>query len=249
MATALAVSVALSRAGGQSLSSEEAAHSGIVLTPIGALPRVSRADLQPDSAARLQLQARYGSWKSVTGSGSAQFQNVGATAMYQLRRRLSLGGTFGYRSCGGCDGLYLAGLDAEASVFHQTNERRGEGFVDVALQGSAGYGRARTAPIRATSLGLWLPVSVSLPESNGSLVTLALAPGVAYGYLTDNGGDVLGYVGSDGGVRAMFSAGAAYRFAGPLALHVVFSRIMLDKSPTHFGLAVSWRAGARNDGS
>jgi len=247
-AVVLTLIIGAMSANAQALPREEAAHSGIVLTPIGALPQLTRIDLPADTVSRLQVQARYGLWKA-SASGSRQFQNMGVTALYRVLRRLSLGGTLGYRACGGCDGLMFGSADVDAGLFHQTNERYGEGFIDVSLQGSAGYGRANSDPISAVSAGAWLPVSVSLPEPNGALVSLSFAPGVAYGYLMDDGGDVLGYVGGDGGGRAMFSASFAYLLDGPLGLHASMHRVMLKNSPTHFGFGVTWRVGATTEAS
>lgn len=241
LAVLAAVVTLATRSGAQVLSSEEAAHSGIVLTPIGALPEVDHID-NGDEGKRVEVQLRYGLWKSPTAS--VQFQNFGVTGLYRVAHRLALGGTLGYRNCGNCEGLLLASADANVPLWHQTNERRGEGFIDIALKGSLGFGRADTTRIRALSAGAWIPVSVSLPEPNDALITITFSPGVAYGYLTDNSGHVLGYVGSDGGTRGMIGGGFSYIFRSALGIHATLHRVILSNSPTQFGLAASYRFGA-----
>lgn len=243
-AALLALALQAGEARGQALSSAEAAFSAIMMTPIGGLPQVTRIDLPADSMSRAQLRLRYGAWQTVASDSvfSTHIANFGATGLFRLTRRVSVGGTVGVRRCDACEQTTIASADVETALFHQTNERNGEGFFDLALQGSVGY--ATTTNVSAVSVGGWLPMSVSLPEPNSTLLTIAFAPGVAYGRLSDDSSSVLGAVGSAGGPRVMAAASISYLFDGPLGVHANLQRVMLNNSPTHFGIAASWRFGA-----
>jgi hypothetical protein len=220
------------------LSAEEAAHSGIVLTPIGALPLIFRVARDADSSSRLEGQFRFGRWKFK--QSPASFNNVGGTVLVRLTRRLRLGGTVGYRNCTRCDGLLLASVDGEAVLWRQ-NVVRGNGYATVALQGSAGIGTPDTTKLTARSVSAALPVGVSLPQSDGSMVTLFVAPGLAYGHLKDDAGTTLGYVGSDGAARGMIAAGIGYTIPLGIGVHTTVHRIAIKDSPTHIGVGVSYR--------
>jgi len=224
------------------LTTEEAAFRSIALTPIGGLPEVNRVGRALDSASRLEVQLRYGRWK--LAEGELGFQNLGATALVRIVNRLKLGGTIGRRSCDNCDGVVFGSADAFVPLFRQRTVE-GQGYLTVELHGSAGFARYDTTALKARAIGALLPVSVSLPEKDDALVTIFVAPGLAYGTLTDDEGIVLGQVGTAGQTRGVISAGIGYVLPVGFGMHAAVHRILVKDSPTHVGVAASWRFGAQ----
>lgn len=215
--------------------SAQAAFNAIILTPVGALPQVVLARRTLDSTARLAAALRYGQYSFNNGPGS--FSNVGLSGMLRLSSRMLATATVGQRSCGTCEGLKMGGLDLEVSLFHKSAGGDIGGDTDIGLRVSSGIGQANTSDVTATAIGVGIPVAVSLLQPEKSVLTMHLAPSLAYGTMKNNGV-------SDGGVRLVISAGIAYVFGFGLGVHLSGHRVTIEESPTQFGASLSWRFGA-----
>lgn len=225
----------------QTLDSKDAAHSAIILTPHGALPAVLRVRRDGDSLARVDADVRYGRYRF--NSRSALFHNVGVSARYLWHQRLSVGATLGMRSCDGCDGTTMGSVDVATVLWRKAGQDHGDSDTDLLLRVSGGLGKADTSGISAMTLAASLPIAVSLPQTEEGLLTLFFAPGVAYGFLDDETGRVLGYADGDGATLLTASAGVGFAFRPGLGVHASVYRVIIDDSPTQFGVALSWRFG------
>jgi hypothetical protein len=223
------------------VTNEGAAHTGIVLTPIGALPQVVRIDDGEDSTFRVEAQLRFSRWKLT--DEVATFSNTGASVMLGPSKRFAFGGTVGYRSCPDCETIRFGSFDTDIGVWHQNSVHRGEGYIDIGLQTSVGLGYADSTDLHAFSAGLWLPVSVSIPQSNFGLISVTFSPGVAYGQITDVNSSVIKYARTDGGTRTLLGGSFSYVFPSGLGLHASVHRIAVTGSPTHMGVAATYRFG------
>lgn len=219
---------------------ETAGFLGIILSPVGALPQVVRVNSADDSASRFGADVRYDSYRF---QNSRLFHNFGVSARYRVAPRLTLGTTLGTRSCGGCEGLRMASADARVTVVHRAASEPGSGDTDFGVLLSAGIGQPNRAHFNARSLAASLPFAITLPQRGHALLTLHLAPSLAYGYITDGSGDILGYAGGDGTTRFIVAAGVGYTLPNGLGAHVAVHRIIIDGSPTQLGFALSWAFG------
>ena len=214
-----------------------AAFSAIIWTPAGALPQIVRAQRTFNSGARGDVALQYGRYK--LNALADEIKNIGLTGGVRVTRRFRLGATIGRESCSSCDGLTMGGVDLSASLFHKGASADVGGDTDVGLLVRAGMGKADTSDVTARSLVLSLPLAVSLEQVENSVLTLYLSPSAAYGSLADNGVTL-------GGWRPMIGAGLGYQFGFGLGVHAAAHKVILDDSPTHFGLAVSWQFGGKH---
>jgi hypothetical protein len=218
-------------------ASDLAAFTAIILTPAGALPQLVRVRRTMDSTSRGEAAVRYGRYNFRNQSGA--FSNIGGTAMLHFAGRVQLGGTVGYRSCPGCEGLKMGSVDLGLSLFRREASGEIGGDTDIGMQVSAGMGKAAgTSDVSARSLTVSVPLAVSLPQAENSLLTLFLAPSLAYGSLKENGT-------TDGGSRFIVGAGLGYAFAFGLGVHASAHRIIIEDSPTQYGFALSWVFGGK----
>src|SRR5438034_3983611 len=84
-------------------ASELAGFNGLILTPAGALPQIVRAQRTMDTTTLGEVAVRYGRYNF--RDPSLAFDNIGVTAQAHLLRRIQVGGTFGHRTCSGCQGV------------------------------------------------------------------------------------------------------------------------------------------------
>ena len=236
---AAALIVAVSPMESQSNNSPEgqAAFNAIVLTPAGALPQIVRAQRMIDSGARGGVALRFGRYKFATSPDV--FSIVGGTGFVNLMRRFQLGATIGHRSCGTCEGLTMGSVDLSTTLFHKAASEDIGGDTDVGFLVSAGMGKADSSNVSARSLTLSVPLAVSLEQVENSMLTLFLAPAAAYGSFDNNGVTL-------GSWRPMIGAGLGYTFGFGLGVHAAAHKVVIDDSPTHFGLAMSWQFGGKH---
>lgn len=230
----------LAGAAAQPSVTETAGFQAIVLTPIGALPVVVNG-ASPDSTRRFVALVRYGRYRFE--SGSALFHNVGASVGMMVSRRLQAGATVASRTCGGCEGLRMASLDAAFKAWYQEADDLDGGDASLTLQVTAGWGKPNESSFTATSAAATLPMVVSLPQTWGGALEVFFAPAVAYGRITDHQGAVLPFGGIAASTRAVLSAGSSLRFAEGIAAHFAVHRVVIDDSPTQVGFGVSWSFG------
>lgn len=214
----------------QTSQSAQFGYRAILLTPVGALPQIVQVQRPTKAAVALRF-GRYGFKDGPTNN------IIGGSANVRLASRLHAGGTFGYQTCTGCEGLTMGSLDLVASLFHkQASNSNSGGNTDIQLQASYGMGKANTSDVSARSYTVSAPLAVSLPQQNDGLLTLFFAPAVGYGSLDESGV-------SDGSMRMLIAAGVGYNFAPGLGAHATVHRIVIEDSPTQLGFALSWRFG------
>ena len=212
-------------------AAEKAAFGAVLLTPVGALPAIVRVRPAFDSAARGDLSLRYGRY--TIASNEFLRNDIGLGGMLNLSRRLQAGGTIGYRSCE-CGSSTMGSVDIGASVWRKEAAGDIGGDTDIGLQMSAGLGKADTLDVTAWSLAVALPVAISLPQPENSLLTLFFSPALVYGIRRLNGV-------TEGAPLLMFGAGVGYTFQFGLGVHATVHRIVIEDSPTQLGFAISCR--------
>jgi hypothetical protein len=205
----------------------------ILLTPAAALPQ--SVPSWDSSAAHPGFALRFGRYSFT----SATYSNLAASAWVALASRLHVGGTFGQRTCEGCTGSFMGSVDVDAGLYHGRAKRRGDADTDLGLQLSAGLGKAKEGDFRARSVFAALPLGFTLPQANGTKLSLFVSPGVTYGRM-DSAGVTKGALSS-----VIIGAGAALKFPGGLGAHLAAHRIITGDSPTQLGFALSWTFGLR----
>ncbi len=239
---ALSLVALAARADAQPSPTESAGFLGIILTPVGALPQEVRVYNAEDSASRFGADIRYANYRF---QNSRLFHNFGLSGRFRVWPRLALAATVGTRTCSGCEGLRMASVDARFTMVHKAATEPGSGDTDLGVLLSGGIGRPNQARFNARTLALSLPFAITLPQPEHRLLTLHLSPSVAYGYINDGSGDVLGYPGGDGTTRFMVAAGVGYTLPVGLGVHAIVHRIIIEDSPTQLGFALSWAFGHR----
>jgi hypothetical protein len=234
VALAAATSVTAQTTTGPS-PSQRAAYAAIIFTPAGAMPAVVRIRRASDSASRGDVSLRYGRYSIPNSPGTRN--NVGVNGMFNLSRRLQAGATVGYRSCT-CESSSMGSLDLAASLWRKEASGDIGGDSDVGLLVSAGMGKADSTDFTAYSLSLGLPIAISLPQPENSLLTLFFSPSLAYGVRKLNGV-------TEGAPLFIFAAGVGYTFQFGLGVHAAVHRIGIEDSPTQIGFAMSWRFGTK----
>jgi hypothetical protein len=215
--------------------SQQAAFSAIILTPAGAMPAVVRVRRASDSASRGDVSFRYGRY-SIANSPYLR-NNFGVNGMLNVMRRLQAGGTVAYRQCT-CESSSMASLDVGASLWRKEASGDIGGDTDLGLLVSAGLGKADTTNLTAYSLALSVPIAISLPQAENSLLTLFFSPSLAYGLRKLSGA-------TEGAPLFVFAAGVGYTFQFGLGVHAAVHRIGIEDSPTQLGFAMSWRFGGK----
>lgn len=217
-----------------------AGYRAILFTPAGALPQVVMVHRMLQSRSRAGISLRYGRY-SLRGFDTP-FNNLGLSAWFGLGPRLQVGATVGQRTCGLCEGLRMGSIDVGTTLFHRPAAANTGGDTEVGLQLSAGKGKAKSSPVSATSLYLSAPLAVTLPQDQGSLLSLFLSPSVAYGSLSEPDA-VTGAQTSRGAARLLIGAGISYVLDVGLALHVEAHRVLIKDSPTQLGVALGYTFG------
>ena len=135
----------------------------------------------------------------------------------------------------------MASVDVDASLLHKGASGSIGGDTDIGLNVSAGFAKAKTSDVSARSLIVSLPLAVSLPQAENSLLTLFLSPALGYGRLSEpeTGGAIV----TRGASLPMIAAGLGFQFAFGLGIHAAAHRIIIEDSPTQIGFAMSWRFG------
>jgi hypothetical protein len=241
LSTAAVLFAVAAEVSAQASPSESAGFQGIILTPVGALPQVLHVPPVDQPLPRFTTEVAYGRYRF---QGNPEtFHNIGFSARVQAHQRVSAGVTLGNRSCSGCEGLRMAGADVQADLWQQAADERGEGRASLALRLHAGYGQPNRFRFNARSLAASLPVAVTLPQNRGSELTLFFSPVLAYGYINDGAGTILGRTGGDGATRAVIGAGLGYRMRQGLGLHMALHKVVIEDGPTQFGAGASWSFG------
>jgi len=247
---ALLALLAGTNAGAQDRINDLGSFRALVRTPAGALPSPVIVQMSQDSARRFAMDLRYG--RFTLRNQDFFINNLGVAARVRVIRSLNVGAIVARRTCSVCDGLTMVGVEASATLLHHKAVQLGAGDSDLGLQFSAGIGNPDTLAFITQSVGISLPVTVTLPQSNNGLLVLSVLPGVAYGRLKDDGGVVFattdslgaavpGPIGTFGATRLIIGASLAYLFPAGLGLHVTVHRIAIEESTTQAGAVVSWR--------
>jgi hypothetical protein len=213
--------------------SQQAARAALLLTPAGAMPTVVRTRRASDSASRGDVSVRYGRYDI----SPFVRNNFGLNGMLNVSRRLQAGGTVAYRSCG-CKSSSMASVDLGASLWRKPGSGDFDDETDVGLLVSAGMGKADTLDVTAWSLAFGLPLAISLPQAEHSLLTVFFSPALAYGVRKLSGG-------TEGAPLFIFAAGVGYTFDFGLGVHAAVHHILIEDSPTQIGFAMSWRFGGK----
>jgi hypothetical protein len=224
--------------GAQGSPEERGGFYGLTYTPAGALPAVILVKDVRDSAGLGWAALRYGRYKF--RDDPLVFVNYGVSGQLRVWRSVSLGGTYGYRSCNGCGGISMFSVDASGVLYHRDSQQRGEGDIEVGFQATGGYGKASAVDLSAMSVAGFMPLTVTLPQTYDALLTLTVLPGLAYGSLTDNTGQVFTSPTTAGSTRFILGAGVGYLFPAGLGLHATVHRVAVNESTTQAGLVVSW---------
>jgi hypothetical protein len=222
---------------------ERAGFLAIILTPVGALPSIVQVRGGEAVTPRGHLEVRYSRYRF--RDGVDDFQNIGIAGAFRLTSRIEAGATVGHRSCGNCEGLAMASADLTVAVWHRNAPSPDDGDTDIRLLLSAGYGEPGRQRFNARSLSAGVPIAITLPQQHDGMLSLYVLPTVAYGYINDGSGSVLGRSGGDGAIRLVMAAGVGYSFAIPLSLHLGVHRVIIHDSPTQLGVGASWRFGPR----
>jgi hypothetical protein len=212
---------------------EQAAFAALLLTPAGAMPTVVHIRRAADSASRGDVSIRYSRYTIAPYPRN----NFGLNGMWNVSRRLQAGGTVAYRSCG-CKSSRMASADLGASLWRQEASGDIGGDTDVGLLVSAGIGKADTLDVTAWSLAIGLPLAISLPQAENSVLTLFISPSIAYGLRQLSGV-------TEGAPLFLIAAGVGYNFEFGLGVHAAVHHILIEDSPTHMGFAMSWRFGGK----
>jgi hypothetical protein len=237
---ALAVlAAAAAPASSQSSTRARAGFYGLIYTPAGALPPLLLARDVVDSTARGTVDVRYGRYRD--RDDALTFNNIGLAASLRLLGRLRAGGVLGHRTCAGCEGLTMGGVEVAAPLLHRPALEPGAGDSEIGLVVSAGLARSNASQFTAQSVTGMLPLSVTIPQGNGALLMLTALPGLAYGRITDDSGVVLGTRASLGSIRFLFGANLSYLFPFRLGAHASVHRVAIRESTTQAGLGLSVR--------
>jgi len=238
-------------AAAQSRINELSAFYALIYTPQGALPSAVRAQTLRDSASRFSADVRYGRYKY--RDEQVAFNNIGLGAHMRVFHSVRVGGIVARRTCSmTCDALSMAGLEATSTLLHRGATEPGAGDSEIGLVLNAGTGKPSKAAFSVTSIGVSVPLTVTLPQSNEGLLALSVRPGVAYGRLKDDGGvifatlDSLGAImpgptGTFGATRFIIGASIAYLFPSGIGIHGTVHRIAIEESTTQAGAVMSWR--------
>jgi hypothetical protein len=220
-----------------------AGFQAIILTSVGAFPQTLRVPSPDGTMPRFSAEFLYGAYRF--RNSNVRFDNIGFGASIRAAPRLNLGFTLGQRDCEGCEGLRMADANVHVDLWNQKSDEPGEGRMSVAIQVNAGIGQPNESHFNARSLAAGLPLAVTLPQHNGSDLTLFFKPIIAYGYLNDGSGTVLGRTGGDGSVRLVVGAGVTYALVAGFAAHAGLHRIVVEDAPTQFGFGASYAFGRR----
>ena len=210
-------------------------------TPAGALPIVVLVKNARDSMPRGSVAVRFGISKN--RDDTLRINNYGASAKLRVWRGVSLGATYGYRTCeSGCTGLSMASLDASGTLLHFDAQHPEEADTEIAYQLSIGYGKADKRDLSAKSFAASLPMTVSLSQMYDGLLTLSFIPSIARGSLADNDTTVLlPGTGTYTSTKFMIGAGIGYLFPVGLGVHATVHRIAIAESSAQSGLVATWR--------
>lgn len=203
------------------------AYSALVNTPVGALPPSSYgADV---AAAPPGVELLYGRIEF----GSVGFDNFGV-GYGRSYGRARYGVLAGALTCGECDGVVVARLDAEILLRRRAAEEGGQ--FAVAVQPGVGFGHALGDDGRGDALSATLGVPVSYTVGTTWRVIMFATPGVGFGRIA----------GEHSGWRPM--AGVGVRVRGPAGLGAVLGvqQVMIENAGEMLaGLGVTVPAGRR----
>lgn len=209
-------------------------------TPVGALPTVILMKDARDSTPRGSVAIRYG--VSKLRDDTLRISNYGASAKMRVWRSVSLGATYGYRTCtAGCSGLSMGSIDVSGILLRFDAEHPEEADTEIAYQLSAAYGKAAKADLSAKSFAASLPMTVSLAQAYDGLLMLSFVPTVGYGSLSDNAATVFPTSGTYASSKLMIGAGIGYLFPMGLGFHATVHRVAIAESSAQSGLIATWR--------
>jgi len=238
-------------AGAQSRINDLSAFYALIYTPQGALPSPVTVQMPRDSASRFGADVRFGRYKY--RDEQVAFNNAGLGAQMRVFHSVRVGGVVARRTCSvTCDALTMAGLEATSTLLHRRASEPGAGDSELGLVLNAGTGKPSKAAFSVKSIGMSVPLTVTLPQSNEGLLALSVVPGVAYGRLKDDGGVIFatrdslnavipGPTGTYGTTRFIIGASIAYLFPFGIGIHGTVHRIAIEESTTQAGAVVSWR--------
>ena len=132
----------------------------------------------------------------------------------------------------------MGSLDFGASLWRKEAAGDVGGDTDVGFLASAGIGKADTSDVTAWSATFGIPVAISLPQAENTLLTVFFAPEIGYGIRKLNGV-------TEGAPLPIIAAGLGYTFGFGLGVHATAHRVIIADSPTQVGFAASWRFGRR----
>ena len=224
----------------QASAAAQAGFLALIFTPVGALPVMVQGS-EAGRTHKAAFHARYGTYRF--SGADTRFTNVGFGVRTRVARRLDIGATLGSRSCSGCEGLRMGGVEADVHLWEKAAKEEG-GDASLDLQLSGGIGRPNKADFSAASLAAALPMAVSLRQSWDGSVTLFFAPALGYGRIQDDGGTLLGSAGSGAATKILLSAGGSIALDRGLAIHAAVHRVVIDDSPTQIGFGLSYSFGA-----
>lgn len=223
----------------QPSAAAQAGFLALLFTPVGALPAIVQGS-RAHGTGKAALHARYGMYRF--SGADTRFANVGLGGRVRVGKRLAVGATVGSRSCSGCEGLRMGGVEADLHLWEKTaTEDGGDATLDLQLSG--GIGKPNEAEFSAASLAAALPMAVTLRQSWQGSVTLFFAPMLGYGRLQDDAGTILGSPGSGAATKILLSAGGNIVLDRGLGIHTAVHRVVVDDSPTQIGFGLSYAFG------
>lgn len=238
---------------------QAAAYLALTITPVGALaPSQGWLLRRPGEAPPpMRLHAHVATMDRGAGIG----QRVVAATLDMPAGAAALSITAGYldvtcddEATGGfdvgleCGGGLTVGARLGRALASRSLDAAGSSALVVGVEGTAGwasldvlelevFGTAFDVSAQGMSATAALPIAL-VARSGTTVVSPGIRPAVGWGRTRVDFGD--GEDDNESGVRAMFGAGVAVRFADRVGLELGLQRVFFDEADTTFGVGISF---------
>ena len=199
----------------------DGAWSGMMLTPVGALPAL---ELPSGGTVdrRTQFAVRLASWKDE--GATDRNTTYGLTMFSAMGEKARFGTTVAYlQPSGDDDATLMIGGDLGMPVW--VSAQTDPTAVSIDVKGSVGYGHfLGDASVNTWSVVGQVPIKIRHELANRSMLSGFV--GLGFGFA---GMSVEGL--TDNGTRPMISAGGAWTSAGGIGIHLGGQQVILDSDP------------------
>jgi hypothetical protein len=206
-----------------------AAYFAMIASPIGTLPPILSNAMLGRPMTSPDIAVRYGHLPI----GDAAANTFDARIGFPAGTKVMMGVNAGYESyssCGGCDGHFIGGVNAEGRL---ASSMLGTGsdaaLLNIGLNGEAGFGHESGST--AFSLNAGLPVA--LVSGTGTLrIAPFLTPGFGWGRISGGGDSV-------NGTRFLLGGGITFQsLTNNLGVNLGFQKVFIDGGDTMFGVSL-----------